>query len=98
MNKIRCVIDIYSQTRFVRTVGTGSTDSQVPEILVVVQVFVVDGGEAALVDNVAVRRNKRGSGGSHLFNRDGANARAFQPDKSSIITSCNWNLQWEKRH
>lgn len=32
------------------------TDSQVPEVLVVVQVFVVDGGEAALVGDVAVRR------------------------------------------
>lgn len=38
-------------------------DSQVPEILVVVQVFVVDGGEAALVGDVAVGRNKRVSQG-----------------------------------
>ena len=34
-------------------------DSQVPEVLVVVQVFVIDGREAALVCNVAVRRYKR---------------------------------------
>jgi len=37
---------------------------QVPEILVVVQVFVVDGGEAALVGNVTVRENKCVSAGS----------------------------------
>lgn len=49
-------------------------DLQVPEVLVFVQVFVVDGGEAALVDNVAVRRQKiQGDTGNHTqrhFNTD----------------------------
>lgn len=49
-------------------------DLQVPEVLVVVQVFVVDGGQAALVDNVAVRRQKiQGDTGNHTqwhFNTD----------------------------
>ncbi len=39
---------------------------QVPEILVVVQVFVVDGGEAALVSDVAVMRYKFVSAGSFV--------------------------------
>lgn len=68
-------------------------DSQVPEILVVVQVFVVDGGEADLVDNVAVGRYKRGSGAAHLFNGEGTSTGAFQQDERNIITSCNWSLK-----
>lgn len=39
---------------------------QVPEILVEVQVFVVDGGEAALVGDVTVRRYKCVSEGSFV--------------------------------
>lgn len=42
------------------------TDLQVPEILVVVQVFVVDGGEAALVGDVTVSRYKCVSEGSFV--------------------------------
>lgn len=41
-------------------------DLQVPEILVVLQVFVVDGGEAALVGDVTVRRYKCVSEGSFV--------------------------------
>lgn len=41
-------------------------DSQVPEILVVVQVFVVDGREAALVGDVTVSRYKCVSEGSFV--------------------------------
>ena len=41
-------------------------DSQVPEVPVEVQIFVVDGGEAALVGDVAVRRYKHMSDGSFV--------------------------------
>lgn len=42
-------------------------DLQVPEILVVMQVFVIDGGEASLVRNVSVRRYKCVSESTHLL-------------------------------
>lgn len=52
--------------------GKVAKDSQVPEVLVVVQVFVVNGGEAALVGDVSVRRcmweSEREDGG-HLSTR-----------------------------
>lgn len=63
-------------------------DLQVPEILVVVQVFVVDGGEAALVDDVTVRRYKCVSEGTHVLT-EGSIRRGISTRQRDIISSYN---------
>lgn len=62
-------------------VSETTKDLQVPEILVVVQVFVIDGGEAALVDYVAVRRYKCVSEGNTFFNRGNKTHECFDKTK-----------------
>lgn len=55
---------------FLQIAGTKSNkDLQVPEILVVMQVFVIDGGEAALVGDVSVIRQKCASEDLHVDGR-----------------------------
>lgn len=56
---------------------------QVPEILVVLQVFVVDGGEGALVGDVAVGRYKRLSEGSFVNGGRHKQEEAFGRDKGT---------------
>lgn len=67
-------------------------DLQVPEILVVVQVFVVDGGEAALVDNVTVRRYKCVLEGTHLLT-EGSICRSISTRQRNIISPLEFELQ-----
>lgn len=67
-------------------------DLQVPEILVVVKVFVVDGGEAALVDNVTVRRYKCVSEGTHLL-AEGGICRSISTRQRSIINPLELELE-----
>lgn len=58
-------------------------DSQVPEILVGVQVFVVDRGVMALVGDVAVRRYKCVSEGSFVNWEREVYKGTFQQDKAT---------------
>lgn len=63
-------------------------DLQVPEILVVVQIFVVDGGEGVLVGDVTVRRYKCVCQKAHLLTERCIN-RSILTRQRNIISPYN---------